>query len=75
MADHIISSAPMAAAAQRPASGVAAGTQSKARMELFMLVRILFQYLERVDQRVLDLAKEVSLHGLAASGFCSLPLQ
>ena len=31
------------------------------RMNLFVLVRILFQYLERVDKAVLVLAKEVSL--------------
>ena len=31
------------------------------RMDLFLLVRILFEYLEKVDRRVLGLAKEVSL--------------
>ena len=31
------------------------------RMNLFVLVRILFLYLERVDRTVLDLAKEVSI--------------
>lgn len=31
------------------------------RMNLFVLVRILFQYLERVDKDILDLAKEVSI--------------
>ena len=31
-----------------------------ARMDLFMLMTVLFEYLERVDGRILDLAKEVS---------------
>jgi hypothetical protein len=52
---------------RRPASGrpicpVAALQKIQAlRMNLFVLVRILFQYLERVDTAVLSLAKEVSL--------------
>jgi len=52
---------------RRPASGrsgcpVAALQQNQAlRMKLFVLVRILFHYLERVDTAVLSLAKEVRL--------------
>lgn len=36
--------------------------QKVLRMNLFVLVRVLFQYLERVDRAVLHLAKEVSLY-------------
>jgi hypothetical protein len=43
------------------AMGTAAQRSSVVRMNLFLLVRILFQYLERVDPSTLTLAKEVSL--------------
>ena len=60
MADNIASSSMQ----RRPASGqVAAGTQPQA----VRLVKILFQQLERVDSTALELAKKVSVHGLAAS--------
>ena len=39
----------------------AAQRSTVVRMNLFVLVRILFQYLERVDPSTLTLAKEVSL--------------
>ena len=45
-----------AASARRQAGG---GGSTIVRMNLFVLVRILFQYLERVDPSSLDLAKEV----------------
>lgn len=35
-------------------------TSKSTRMDLFLLVRILFEYLERVDRAALDLAKKVS---------------
>jgi hypothetical protein len=41
--------------------GTAAQRSTVVRMNLFVLVRILFQYLERVDPSTLTLAKEVSL--------------
>jgi hypothetical protein len=43
------------------ALGTAAQRSTVVRMNLFVLVRILFQYLERVDPSTLTLAKEVSL--------------
>ena len=55
--------------AKRPASGQSAGMHSRAeRMNLFVLVKTLFQYLERVDKTMLDLAKEVSL---CLANFCA----
>ena len=33
------------------------------RIKLFVLVRVLFNYLERVDRKLLDVAKQVSLFG------------
>lgn len=48
---------------RRPASGGRPGGASQqnqaVRMNLFVLVRILFQYLKKVDKTVLDLAEEV----------------
>eukprot|EP00578_Thalassiosira_sp_NH16_P014611 CAMPEP_0181123582 /NCGR_PEP_ID=MMETSP1071-20121207/25986_1 /TAXON_ID=35127 /ORGANISM="Thalassiosira sp., Strain NH16" /LENGTH=199 /DNA_ID=CAMNT_0023208753 /DNA_START=68 /DNA_END=664 /DNA_ORIENTATION=- len=47
-----------AASARKP-GGVASQRSTVVRMNLFVLVRILFQYLERVDPSSLNLAKEV----------------
>ena len=60
-----MSSSSQSSIAQRPAGGgrrPAAGSMHShaLRMNLFVLVRVLFQYLERVDKTVLDIAKEVS---------------
>ena len=47
--------------AARTGGALAASERSQAvRMNLFVLIRVLFQYLERVDTTILDLAKEVS---------------
>lgn len=49
-------------------SGAARSTRSQAaRVNLFVLIRILFQYLDRVDQTALQLAKEVSSCPLSPS--------
>lgn len=49
-----------AASARRQTAGsVSQRSTTVVRMNLFVLVRILFQYLERVDPSSLDLAKEV----------------
>lgn len=59
------SSSPMATMRRKPATGrpggplVSSQRSQTVRMNLFVLVRILFQYLERVDSSVLHLAKEV----------------